>query len=900
MTSPVDSDKTRIKMIDAKSDKTQMANPEVMEERLRKARANKAKAELSLNDKTRIVSKREEVLSKKYDTASSPNVEKNEDNSDKTQFFPNIKGAAINKNDIKAKPNKGPHSQSNNDATHYQPRSDNIQKKIEVVSDTEGSLGILKDRFILDSVLGAGGMGVVYKAKDRLKIEAQDRDPFVAVKVLGEEFKAHPEAFIALQRESRKSQRIAHPNIVNVHDFDRDENTVFMTMEFLDGSPLDKLIAQYRSIGLPRDDVWQMLQGMCAALTHAHTEKIIHSDFKPGNIFFTNKGITKVFDFGIARAVSRIEHIEDSAEDKTVFDAGSLGAVTPAYASFEMLEGDVPDVRDDIYALGCIAYELFTGEHPYDRANARDAVEKKLKPKKIPGLTNRQWRAIERACALKREDRIPSVDEFWREMTLKKSRTGLIITLILLLISGIIFSYTQFFMEQKPEFREDEVRDEIEYKLRVELQTKALESLIDTMAFTVSWEYEVWREFQSATKLLGSENVWLKNIKVKLYKAYILHIERKINDGYLEQAKLLIKNALRYSGDKKILDGFEVDIKKLLLEKEKIKNKKNNERLEAEILKNKTQNKAKIIAERNSAYNTAIDTVRKQLSCRSNVNMKDLGTAIRKLRELNLIKYNKEEPVFINQLSLCLEKIGRSYPERAKDSKKAAIRLFPGSSIIANIKIIPRDPCGKSIAGLGAKGTRAICRDRIPRIGHGPSLVVIPASEKGNMYAIGKYETSIDEINVYCESTGNCKKITDSNIALPATNLTMDIILGYLRWLSIETKREYRLPSYAEWLYASKARRGILDSNRNCTLKSRGIEKGGSLLKASVGKQNSWGLVNHIGNAQELVTQKGGSYIVVGGSNKTLMESCNFDFNKPYNSSENKLTTIRVLREINY
>src|SRR5690606_7193219 len=123
-------------------------------------------------------------------------------------------------------------------------------------------------------------MGVVYKAKDLLKIEAQDRDPYVAIKVLSEEFKTHPEAFIALQRESRKSQRIAHPNIVNVHDFDRDSDTVFMTMEYLEGKPLDKLISQYRSTGLPEDDAWKILEGICAALIHAHAEQIIHSDFK--------------------------------------------------------------------------------------------------------------------------------------------------------------------------------------------------------------------------------------------------------------------------------------------------------------------------------------------------------------------------------------------------------------------------------------------------------------------------------------------------------------------------------------------------------------------------------------------------------------------------------------------
>src|SRR5690606_40493955 len=96
--------------------------------------------------------------------------------------------------------------------------------------EASSEYGVLKNRFVFEELLGAGGMGVVYKAKDLLKVEAQDRDTYVAIKVLSDEFKSHPEAFIAHQRESRKTQKIAHPNIVNVHDFDRDGDTVFMTM----------------------------------------------------------------------------------------------------------------------------------------------------------------------------------------------------------------------------------------------------------------------------------------------------------------------------------------------------------------------------------------------------------------------------------------------------------------------------------------------------------------------------------------------------------------------------------------------------------------------------------------------------------------------------------------------
>ena len=94
---------------------------------------------------------------------------------------------------------------------------------------------VLKGRFVLENVVGRGGMGVVFRAKDLRKEEAQDRDPYVAIKILNDEFRRHPESLKALQREARKSQALAHPNIVNVFDFDRDGATVYMTMEFLEG-----------------------------------------------------------------------------------------------------------------------------------------------------------------------------------------------------------------------------------------------------------------------------------------------------------------------------------------------------------------------------------------------------------------------------------------------------------------------------------------------------------------------------------------------------------------------------------------------------------------------------------------------------------------------------------------
>ena len=251
-------------------------------------------------------------------------------------------------------------------------------------------------------------MGVVFRAKDLRKEEAQDRDPYVAIKILNDEFRKHPESLKALQREARKSQALAHPNIVNVFDFDRDGATVYMTMEFLEGESLDRIIKNPQFEGFSLDEAYPLIDGLGQALRYAHNKQIVHSDFKPGNCFLSKSGVIKVFDFGIAQAakLSGPQHGE-----VTKFDPGTLGALTPAYASCEMIDGDVPDTRDDIYAFGCVIYELLTGKHPFNKKSAAEARDQKLAPLPIKGLTRRQWRALAKSLAFRRADRSANIDE---------------------------------------------------------------------------------------------------------------------------------------------------------------------------------------------------------------------------------------------------------------------------------------------------------------------------------------------------------------------------------------------------------------------------------------------------------------------------------------------------------
>lgn len=296
---------------------------------------------------------------------------------------------------------------------------------------------IINNRFVLDTIIGGGGMGTVYKARDLRKVEADDANPFVAVKVLNEDFEQHPDAFVTLQREASRSQILAHPNIVQVHDFDRDGSMIYMTMQLLEGTDLEAYIKSNLGTGIPVDEALHIIEEYCSALIYAHDKHIVHSDLKPGNIFLTEAG-TKVLDFGIARFSSDM-----SSQDS--FDAGSLGALTPAYASLEMLNGEPPDPRDDVYAAAIIAYELLSGgQHPYQRKSAQEALLAGLKPARIAKLNKRQWRALDAALKLRREERTPSTTQFIQQLTgSRKSLAVKAVALGLVLVTGMMI-YFQF------------------------------------------------------------------------------------------------------------------------------------------------------------------------------------------------------------------------------------------------------------------------------------------------------------------------------------------------------------------------------------------------------------------------------------------------------------------------
>jgi peptidoglycan hydrolase-like protein with peptidoglycan-binding domain len=261
---------------------------------------------------------------------------------------------------------------------------------------------VLAHRFVIEEKIGSGGMGSVFKARDLRREEAQDRHPYVAVKTLNVDLLQREDSLKILQREARKAQGLSHPNIVRVYDFDRDGQTMFVTMELLEGLSLEAMIRANGLTGTTLSEALPILGQVASALEFAHAEGIVHSDLKPANILVLNNGRVKVIDFGIARAIPTPGLL---TMDRTTFDIQALGALTPAYASPEMIEGLDPDPRDDAFAFACITYELLTGMHPFGRTPALAARVANLRPKRPARLSASQWRALQSGLELERAKR---------------------------------------------------------------------------------------------------------------------------------------------------------------------------------------------------------------------------------------------------------------------------------------------------------------------------------------------------------------------------------------------------------------------------------------------------------------------------------------------------------------
>jgi eukaryotic-like serine/threonine-protein kinase len=224
---------------------------------------------------------------------------------------------------------------------------------------------VLGGRYEITALLGEGGMGAVYKARDR------ELDRFVALKVIRPELAGRPEILQRFKQELLLARKVTQRNVIRIFDLGDADGVKFITMEFIEGGDLKSVMA--RDGKLPPDRAVSIVQQVCLALEAAHTEGVVHRDLKPQNIMIGKQDRAWVMDFGIAR----------SLEFGGMTQTGALIG-TPEYMSPEQVRGEHVDARSDLFTLGIIFQEILTGTLPYRAETAMASMFKRTKERAVP------------------------------------------------------------------------------------------------------------------------------------------------------------------------------------------------------------------------------------------------------------------------------------------------------------------------------------------------------------------------------------------------------------------------------------------------------------------------------------------------------------------------------------
>ncbi len=241
----------------------------------------------------------------------------------------------------------------------------------------------MTDRIIggyhLQTLLGAGGMGEVYRAHD----SKLGRD--VAIKVLPQALTSDPDRLARLEREARMLAALNHPNICAIYGLDEADGVLFLILELVDGKTLAQTLADRArgnasGAGLQLGNALAIARQMAEALEVAHERGIVHRDLKPANIKITPEGLVKVLDFGLAKIIGAGGSSPDLTDAPAPAEGRREGAVigTAAYMSPEQARGQALDKRTDIWAFGCVLYEMLTGRVPFPGETVSDTIAKVL------------------------------------------------------------------------------------------------------------------------------------------------------------------------------------------------------------------------------------------------------------------------------------------------------------------------------------------------------------------------------------------------------------------------------------------------------------------------------------------------------------------------------------------
>ncbi|MPZ87549.1 MAG: Stk1 family PASTA domain-containing Ser/Thr kinase [Nitriliruptorales bacterium] len=262
--------------------------------------------------------------------------------------------------------------------------------------------GMLVGRYALRGLVGQGGMADVELAED-LVLDRQ-----IAVKILHARYADDPNFLARFRREAQAAASLNHPNIVAVYDTGEQDGRPFIVMEYVSGQSLRDLM---RREGIMPQRAAEIVGDAALGLHYAHERGLVHRDIKPANILLSDEGVVKVADFGIARAVSA----ESVTQTAAVFG-------TAAYVAPEQAQGDVVDRRTDIYALGCVLYEMLAGRQPFAAESAvalayKHVSEAPIPPSRInPEITPQLEAVVMKAMAKSPEGRYQTARDFQQDL----------------------------------------------------------------------------------------------------------------------------------------------------------------------------------------------------------------------------------------------------------------------------------------------------------------------------------------------------------------------------------------------------------------------------------------------------------------------------------------------------
>ncbi len=267
---------------------------------------------------------------------------------------------------------------------------------------------VIRDRYVIEDVVGEGGFAIVYRARD-LRRDASDGVDHVALKVLRPELRERSQAIARLKREFMQTHGLLHPNIVRMFDLDAQDNAWFIVMELLAGETLAARLRRLADNPVPLAEAQALLAACADALTFLHQHNVTHGDFKPANVFVLQDGGVRIIDLGSSAELGWCapDNVPDTRDC----------VATPAYASPQVLARTMAVPSDDLFSFACVAFELLSGSHPFAGRSCLAMQARNGAVADTAALPPEQIAVLRTGLAWQREDRPSSIREFFHSLT---------------------------------------------------------------------------------------------------------------------------------------------------------------------------------------------------------------------------------------------------------------------------------------------------------------------------------------------------------------------------------------------------------------------------------------------------------------------------------------------------